>query len=92
MEYKFFLYDDINAQIQMSRFSTGKGSDEVHVIINLIPDYTPFEVQLKNIYEAQDRLMADNNMATMKLVMKRYFLSDVANQKPLMKDENNCAC
>ena len=92
MEYKFFLYDDINAQIQMSRFSTGKGSDEVHVIINLIPDYTPFEVQLKNIYEAQDRLMADKNMATMKLVMKRYFLSDVANQKPLMKDENNCAC
>lgn len=92
MEYKTFLYEDIKAQVQMSRFSTGEGPDEVHVIINLIPDFSPFNIQMEHVYEAERRLLKEKNMDNMAVVMKRYFLSDVANQKPLMNEENECAC
>lgn len=92
MEYKTFLYDDIKACVQVSRFSTGEGPDEMHAIVNLIPDNSSFEEQLKHIYEAERRLLSENEMSQMATVMKRYFLSDVANQKPLMKAEVGCAC
>ena len=92
MEYKTFSYDEIKANAQVSHFSTGKGSDEVHAIINLIADSSPFEIQLQHIYEAEKRLIQEKGMESMAVVMKRYFLSDVANQKPLMKEEKECAC
>lgn len=92
MEYKTFFYDEIKANVQVSHFSTGNGPDEVHAIINLIPDTSPFAIQLQHIYEAENRLMQEKGMENMAMVMKRYFLSDVANQKPLMKDEPMCAC
>ncbi len=92
MEFKTFLYDEIKANVQISHFSTGNGADEVHAIINIIPDTSPFEIQLQHIYEAENRLIQESGMENMALVMKRYFLSDVANQKPLMKDESTCAC
>ena len=92
MEYKSFFYDDIKANVQTTRFTTGKGPDELHAIVNLIPDLSSFEVQLQHVYEAENRLLKEERMENMTLVMKRYFLSDVANQKPCMKQENQCAC
>ena len=92
MEYRHIFYDNIMADVMVSLFTAGSGTSECHAIINLRVDGRPFEQQLHDIYEAESRLRLEPGMEAMTPVMKRYFHSDVTNQKPLMKEEDSCAC
>ena len=50
-----------------------------------------FEAQLKRLYEAEAKVLHADAMKGVSVVMKRYFLSDAVNQRPLMKEECGCA-
>ncbi len=91
MDYKAINIEDLCTHVHLSLFSTDKGADEIHVIINHDSSTENFQTQLQHIYDSEERLQKENYMNGMKLVFKRYFLSDAANQKPLMKEEPDCA-
>lgn len=64
----------------------------MHAILHVEPRGEMFAGQLARLYAAEERLVEVPEMQDATPVMKRYFLSDATNQRPLMKDTTDCAC
>ena len=67
------------------------GTGEWHVMLHVDPRKEIFEGQLRRIYEAEDQLTHLPEFAGAQFVLKRYFLSDSANQQSLMRQESDVA-
>ena len=91
METKKLIWDDLGVKVECSVFAPVGGVDDWHVMLPVEPRGELFDGQLRRVYDGEDRLMAQPELQGAHAIMKRYFLSDAANQRPLMKEETDCA-
>lgn len=86
MKYNQKYFEQEGVQIQFAEFD-----GEIHVMLHVDARGELFEGQLKRIYEIEDRVLTMPEFDGARYVMKRYFLSDSANQVALMRKEENVA-
>lgn len=86
MKYNQKYFEQEGVQIQFAEFD-----GEIHVMLHVDARGELFEGQMKRIYEIEDRVLTMPEFDGVRYVMKRYFLSDSANQVALMRREENVA-
>ncbi|MDE7166528.1 MAG: hypothetical protein K2O17_05825 [Bacteroidaceae bacterium] len=91
MNYKTIYLEDLGVRVEYASFRPEKGAGEWHVMLHVDPRGELFEGQLRRIYAAEDRLVQLADFEGAQHVLKRYFLSDSANQQPLMREEPSVA-
>ena len=91
MNYKTIRFDDLGVEAEYALFRPEGAVGEWHVMLHVEPKGEGFEQQLKRIYAAEDRLTSQPGFEGAQYVMKRYFLSDSANQQPFMRHEPHVA-
>ena len=81
-----------NAWAEVSTFTTNDTVNEYHVMIHAKADGTTFQQQLNAVLDAYEQLKS-RQLKGATAVLKRYFLSDVANQADdvLLADTSDCA-
>ena len=87
MKFSRIDFEDLGVGAEYSQFSVPNGVAEWHVMLHVEPKTDLFIGQMQRIYAAEDRLPGLPAFAGARYVMKRYFLSDSANQQPLMRHE-----
>lgn len=91
MNYTSTHFDKWGVTAQLSSF-TGVGEvDEWHVILHVDACDDTFQEQMRRIYAAEDALLELPELKGASYVVKRYFLSDSANQQSLMREERDVA-
>ncbi len=85
---KIYL-QELGVTAEVSLFSTLNGVKEWHAMLHVEPRSELFKGQMERIYQAEDLLPSLPAFEGARYVMKRYFLSDSANQQPLMRKEDN---
>lgn len=90
MEYHKIQYSDLCAEALVSAFKPDGGIGEYHIIISITEPGLSSERQGANVSEAFDRTLATLPANAM-TVFRRYFLSDIVNQLPLVPTQGNCA-
>ncbi len=94
-EYYRYETGEGKCQVDIARFTPENGGgDEIHAYIRPVSTYdgvhyAGFEEQLGDVVDAYNALSRD--LDGMKPVMKRWFLSDIANQAMLLPDDSRCA-
>lgn len=91
MNYKTVRFEDIGVTVEYAAYCPKGGTGEWHVMLHVDPRKEIFEGQLRRIYEAEDQLTHLPEFAGAQFVLKRYFLSDSANQQSLMRQESDVA-
>lgn len=86
MKYNQKYFEQEGVQIQFAEFD-----GEIHVMLHVDARGELFAGQLKRIYKVEDRILTMPEFDGARYVMKRYFLSDSANQVALMRKEENVA-
>ncbi|MCF0199365.1 MAG: hypothetical protein HUK02_08595 [Bacteroidaceae bacterium] len=66
------------------------GVTEWHVILHVEPRGELFAGQMARLYEVEDQLTSLPQLHGAHYILKRYFLSDSANQQPLMRTDDPC--
>ena len=92
MKIKRIIWEDLGVKVEFSVFAPEGGVEEFHAILHVEPRDEVFSGQLQRVYAAEARFMEVPEIQGAKPVLKRYFLSDATNQRPLMKDTPDCAC
>lgn len=87
MKYELILFEDLGVSLQMSSFCPKGGVGEWHVMLHVTPRGDFFQTQYDRLILAERRLLSRDDMAEVRPVFKRYFLSDATNQQPLMHDD-----
>jgi enamine deaminase RidA (YjgF/YER057c/UK114 family) len=75
-----------NVRIETCCFSTGKGIAEYHAALHPLSIKDSFIKQLKDVRKALSYLLSQHYDKTVSPVFKRYFLSDAANQAPILEE------
>ncbi len=92
MNCSYHLIYDSDVRIEARRFATDQGCCEYHVILHAVRRESLFENQLSDLKTAFDRLP---NLLGEKVtpLFRRFFLSDAANQAPLLESllSKHCA-
>lgn len=91
MNTKKVYWEDLGVKLQMSVFAPENSVDEMHVMLHVEPRGEEFGGQIARVYAAEERMMELDELRGASAVLKRYFLSDATNQRPLMKEEPDCA-
>lgn len=82
-------FNEIGVLAEVSAFTPEDKVAEFHVMLHVEPRDELFAGQLERIYRAEQLIMEQEEIKGSQVVMKRYFLSDSANQAPLMKYEKD---
>lgn len=90
MQYTSFRLDDLGAAIELSAFVPEGKTGEWHAMLHVDARGETFSGQYRRILQAEKRLMALPEMAGVKPVFKRFFLSDATNQVAEMEQDNDC--
>lgn len=86
MNYNSFQFDTSHTHAEVTRFCPSEGAvSEWHVMLHVDPLGDSFSAQWSRICQAEAALMKLPFMRGAQCVMRRYFLSDSANQYPLMQ-------
>ncbi len=88
MRYYDIYFDKLGVTAEFADFKCD-GVRELHIILHVEPRGELFKGQLERIYAAEDTLLSHEGLEGAKCVMKRYFLSDSANQMPMMRSESD---
>ncbi len=91
MKTEKIYFNELKASAEISHFEPEGKAGEIHAMIHVESLGDMFEAQLKRLYEAEAKVLHADAMKGVSVVMKRYFLSDAVNQRPLMKEECGCA-
>jgi len=83
MEIENIQFDLFRAWAQVATFSPTHGSTERHIILHVEKGLGRFENQMEEIQKAYSLLL--NKFSDAKVVMRRYLLSDIANQAPILQ-------
>ncbi len=89
MIYKRIYLDELGVSIEASTFVVDGGVTEWHVMLHVEPRGGGFHEQVQRIYAAEDLIPSLPEFVGARYVLKRYFLSDSANQVPLTRREEN---
>lgn len=82
-------FEEIGIRAEIAAFAPQEKVAEFHVMLHVDPRDELFAGQLERIYKAEQLIMEQEDIKGATVVMKRYFLSDSANQAPLMKYEKD---
>lgn len=82
-------FEELGVRAEIAAFVPEGKVAEFHVILHVEPRNELFAGQLERIYKAERLIMEQEDIEGSTVVMKRYFLSDSANQAPLMKYEKD---
>lgn len=91
MDKKKYYWQELGVKAEVAMFAPEGKVAEHHVILHVEPRGELFEGQLARVCEAEKKVMGLEATKGSTVVMKRYFLSDAANQAPLMRKESLCA-
>lgn len=87
MKYKSYLFSSYNVNVEVSFLGTTGHAMEYHLMFHVKGKSLNYETQLQNLHSAYSELLKDRLMDDAKPVMKRYFLSDIANQVEKLQDD-----
>lgn len=91
MHYQHKDYSDCGVRVQAAQFSTADGTGECHVMFHVSPEGERFPQQLERLHKGVAHFLAETQMQGYRPIVKRYFLSDVANQSSGLPKEENVA-
>ncbi len=80
-------WSEIGVTAELAAFTPAGGVAEFHAMLHVEPRGEEFGGQLARVYQGEELLSALPQLDGAKAIVKRYFLSDATNQRPLMKDE-----
>ena len=83
MQKETIAFDQLRAWAQVATFSPTHGSSERHIILHAHNELGGFEKQMEQIQKAYSLLLEKYPNA--KVIMRRYLLSDIANQAPILQ-------
>ena len=81
--------EEIGARIEWAHFMAGE-VEEVHAMLHVEPRCELFEGQMARIQQAEKIFMEMKDAQGSSIVFKRYFLSDAANQVPIIQEHDAC--
>ena len=84
-------WEDLGVRAEIASFAPEGKVEEIHAILHVAPRGELFEGQLGRLLQAEGLLLQDDGVRGAAPLMKRYFLSDAANQQPLMPSDGTCA-
>lgn len=85
MKYSTKNYPLWQIKAQLSRFESPEGISEYHVMLLPEAGKGDFAKQLDNLHKASEHLIASEWGNRARIVFKRYFLSDITNQAPILQ-------
>ncbi len=85
MNFQNISLPSLAAEIQLAAFTPAGGTHEWHAILHVAPQEDIFDDQYSRLCQAEEELMALPELQGAKAVLRRYFLSDSTNQRPLVK-------
>jgi enamine deaminase RidA (YjgF/YER057c/UK114 family) len=80
MNYSVMRYDDLSVKATCSIYRKPNQAAVLHAILELTGADFPAEKQFDCLHQAISRIFSDASFRGIKLVWKRYFVSDVVNQ------------
>lgn len=89
MDYSEIKYNDLGVTARRARIMPSAGIAECHVILTIDRGGATFAAQMSAILEAVSRL-CDMAGDSMRVVFKRYYLSDAANQARQLPPSDSC--
>ncbi len=92
MLYTRLFLEDEGVSVEASAFALPQGVKEWHALLHVEPRNQGFEAQLSRLYAAEDSLPSLPFFEGACYILKRYFLTDCANQQPLMREDRSGAC
>ncbi len=87
MKIEKIYLQDLGVAVELAVYEPREGLAEWHVMLHVEPRRQLFEGQMQRIFAAEDYLPSLPQFKGAQCVMKRYFLSDSANQQSLMRQE-----
>ena len=81
--------EEIGARIEWAHFMAGE-VEEVHAMLHVESRCELFEGQMARIQQAEKIFMEMKDAQGSSIVFKRYFLSDAANQVPIIQEHDAC--
>ncbi len=87
MKYRFYTFSSYNVNVELSSFGETGHTVEYHLMFHVKGGELNYETQLRNLHRAYSELLNDELLTGAKPVMKRYFLSDAANQSEQLEKE-----
>ncbi len=92
MKYINIDWEDISVNVRLNCFLPKDGTAEYHAILQITNSNNNAETQYRNIEEAIKRLSNYDALKSSSLVIKRYLVSDAANQSEYLNSRNEtCA-
>lgn len=94
MNYEKIKWDRLGVWAELATFSPSGPADgvgEYHAILHVEPRGEMFESQLQRLTAAEELLAVTENIRGAQAVYKRYFVSDAANQQPIVRRSHGCA-
>lgn len=91
MTFDKIQYDDLGVTVEISTFAPAGGVVEHHMMLHVAPRGEHFERQWARLSAAEEALLQRPLFRDASVVFKRYFLSDAANQAPLMQPSESGA-
>ncbi len=91
MTYKRIYLGEQGVSVETSIFAAEGGVTEWHAVLHVEPREGGFQEQVRRVYAAEDLIPTLPEFAGAQYVMKRYFLSSIAEQAPLMRREETVA-
>jgi len=77
--------EDLGVNIEYTLFAPNSKLEEIHAIFHIINRLQSFEEQYHHMIEAQQQFL--EQLGGAHIMMKRYFVSDATNQKPLIDEK-----
>lgn len=87
MKYRSYKFSTHNVNVELSFFGETGHAMEYHLMFHVKGGELNYETQLQNLHRTYRELLRDESMNGAKPVMKRYFLSDAANQAQQLEEE-----
>jgi len=87
MKYRSYTFSTHNVNVELSFFGETGHAMEYHLMFHVKGGELNYETQLQNLHRTYRELLKDESMNGAKPVMKRYFLSDAANQAQQLQEE-----
>ena len=89
--YQRISFEETGVCSELSTFvpEGGEGVTEWNAILHVKPNGEQFAQQLERLYASERMLMRSPALSGARCIMKRYFLSDSANQQPLMRQTDD---
>ncbi len=91
MKKETIQFQELGVSVELSTFCPAGKVCEQHAILHVEPRGELFAGQFQRIYQAEQNLLEMAQCIGSHTVFKRYFLSDAANQQPLVRTERDCS-